>query len=200
MRAEVSVHSTQERERIQEIRESQSVEQRVAQIDLDRIRRNLRNSSSSDIESMVYDLKEQPWFNKKRSAFSYNPFINYIEHGDIDTMSKVVEYEADEDGFKPRISIIPADTASSCAGDMNNAVRYSVVPITESKDKEKERLKFIRAVSHTKNKMLDAETDLQRPIKTMDVNNVEALQRNMAQPLAQLNAAIGSLVKATTRQ
>ncbi|CAG5023074.1 unnamed protein product [Parnassius apollo] len=67
-----------------------------------------------------------------------------------------------------------------------------------SKDKEKERLKFIRTVSHTKNKMLDAETDLQRPIKTMDVNNVGELQRKMAQRLALLNAAIASLVKATT--
>ncbi|CAG4930746.1 unnamed protein product [Parnassius apollo] len=89
MRVEVSLHSTQERERIQEIRASQSAEQRVDQIDLDRIHRNLCNSSSSDIESMVYDPEEQPWFNKEWSAFSYNPFINYIEHGDIGTTSEV---------------------------------------------------------------------------------------------------------------
>ncbi|CAG4936257.1 unnamed protein product, partial [Parnassius apollo] len=34
-----------------------------------------------------------------------------------DGTKQVVEYEADEDGFKPRISVIPADTASSRAGD-----------------------------------------------------------------------------------
>ncbi|CAK1594836.1 unnamed protein product [Parnassius mnemosyne] len=34
-----------------------------------------------------------------------------------DGTKQLVEYEADEDGFKPRISVIPADSASSRAGD-----------------------------------------------------------------------------------
>ncbi|XP_013174651.1 PREDICTED: talin-B-like [Papilio xuthus] len=76
-------------------------------------------------------------------------------------------------------------------GEENNK---SQVP--QSEEKEKERLKFVATMTSTKNKMLDAEKMLQKPMPK-EVEDRTAVQRRLADRLAQLNAAIASLVRAT---
>ncbi|CAG5020699.1 unnamed protein product [Parnassius apollo] len=48
----------------------------------------------------------------------------------LDGTKQVVEYEADEDGFKPRISVIPADTASSRAGELEQKQYSNKIELT----------------------------------------------------------------------
>ncbi|KAH9642900.1 hypothetical protein HF086_003499 [Spodoptera exigua] len=57
---DASTHLSQERDRIQEIRGTWSDEQRAAQVEQDRLRRNVNQLSTSDEESTVYDIEEQP--------------------------------------------------------------------------------------------------------------------------------------------
>ncbi|CAG4936267.1 unnamed protein product [Parnassius apollo] len=49
-------------------------------------------------------------------GYSDQSYESYARNS-LELLNQVVDYEADEDGFKPRISVIPADTASSRAGD-----------------------------------------------------------------------------------
>ncbi|CAH0697151.1 unnamed protein product [Spodoptera exigua] len=81
---DASTHLSQERDRIQEIRGTWSDEQRAAQVEQDRLRRNVNQLSTSDEESTVYDIEEQPWLNKEGSGFMYNVAINYAAYGNID--------------------------------------------------------------------------------------------------------------------
>ncbi|KAH9632945.1 hypothetical protein HF086_002767 [Spodoptera exigua] len=69
--------------RIQEIRGTWSDEQRAAQVEQDRLRRNVNQLSTSDEESTVYDIEEQRWLNKEGSGFMYNIAINYAAYGNI---------------------------------------------------------------------------------------------------------------------
>ncbi|KAH9636862.1 hypothetical protein HF086_010643 [Spodoptera exigua] len=86
---DASTHLSQERDRIQEIRGTWSDEQRAAQVEQDRLRRNVNQLSTSDEESTVYDIEEQPWLNKEGSGFMYNVAINYAAYGDIGALEEV---------------------------------------------------------------------------------------------------------------
>uniref|UniRef100_A0A2A4JMG0 Uncharacterized protein n=1 Tax=Heliothis virescens TaxID=7102 RepID=A0A2A4JMG0_HELVI len=83
MRGDASTHLSQERDRIQEFRGTWSGEQWAAQGEQDRLRRNVSQLPTSDDESTVYDVEEQPWLNKEGSGFDYNVAIHYAAHGDI---------------------------------------------------------------------------------------------------------------------
>ncbi|KAJ8723199.1 hypothetical protein PYW08_003111 [Mythimna loreyi] len=89
MRSGIEAHLSQERDRIQEIRGTWSGEQRAAQVEQDRLRRVINQLSTSDNESTVYDIEEQPWLNKEGSGFIYNVAINYAAHGDIGALEEV---------------------------------------------------------------------------------------------------------------
>ncbi|KAJ8730634.1 hypothetical protein PYW08_002047 [Mythimna loreyi] len=89
MRSGIEAHLSQERVRIQEIRGTWSGEQRAAQVEQDRLRRVINQLSTSDNESTVYDIEEQPWLNKEGSGFIYNVAINYAAHGDIGALEEV---------------------------------------------------------------------------------------------------------------
>ncbi|CAH0663696.1 unnamed protein product [Spodoptera exigua] len=86
---DASTHLSQERDRIQEIRGTWSDEQRAAQVEQDRLRRNVNQLSTSDEESTVYDIEEQPWLNKEGSGFMYNVAINYAAYGNIGALEEV---------------------------------------------------------------------------------------------------------------
>ncbi|KAH9635257.1 hypothetical protein HF086_001913 [Spodoptera exigua] len=86
---DASTHLSQERDRIQEIQGTWSDEQRAAQVEQDRLRRNLNQLSTSDEESTVYDIEEQPWLNKEGSGFMYNVAINYAAYGNIGALEEV---------------------------------------------------------------------------------------------------------------
>ncbi|KAH9645773.1 hypothetical protein HF086_012500 [Spodoptera exigua] len=85
---DASTHLSQERDRIQEIRGTWSDEQRAAQVEQDRLRRNVNQLSTSDEESTVYDIEEQPWLNKEGSGFMYNVAINYAAYGNIGALEE----------------------------------------------------------------------------------------------------------------
>ncbi|KAH9633408.1 hypothetical protein HF086_004122 [Spodoptera exigua] len=86
---DASTHQLQEQDRIQEIRGTWSDEQRAAQVEQDRLRRNVNQLSTSDEESTVYDIEEQPWLNKEESGFMYNVAINYAAYGNIGALEEV---------------------------------------------------------------------------------------------------------------
>ncbi|KAH9638503.1 hypothetical protein HF086_007473 [Spodoptera exigua] len=86
---DASTHLSQERDRIQEIRGTWSDEQRAAQVEQDRLRRNVNQLSTSDEESTVYDIEEQPWLSKEGSGFMYNVAINYAAYGNIGALEEV---------------------------------------------------------------------------------------------------------------
>ncbi|XP_068624604.1 talin-2-like [Battus philenor] len=67
------------------------------------------------------------------------------------------------------------------------------------KDKGQERLKFTATLASAKEKMSEAEKNLEKPIvKNVHTEEAEDLQRKLGHLLAQLNAAIASLVNATS--
>ncbi|KAH9633828.1 hypothetical protein HF086_005462 [Spodoptera exigua] len=86
---DASTHLSQERDRIPEILGTWSDEQRAAQVEQDRLRRNVNQLSTSDEESTVYDIEEQPWLNKEGSGFMYNVAINYAAYGNIGALEEV---------------------------------------------------------------------------------------------------------------
>ncbi|XP_013148908.1 PREDICTED: talin-1-like isoform X2 [Papilio polytes] len=67
----------------------------------------------------------------------------------------------------------------------------------KSEEKERERLRFVATMTSTKNKILDAEKMLEKPINDIVSEDKTVVQSRLADQLAQLNAAIAALVRAT---
>ncbi|KAL0882000.1 hypothetical protein ABMA27_001749 [Loxostege sticticalis] len=95
---EVAAYSSQERNRIQEIRQDLTNEQRDEQLESDRLRHAVQTLPVSDDESIVYENsdasmvfepEELPWISKERSGFCYNPYILYSNETFVGSMSEV---------------------------------------------------------------------------------------------------------------
>ncbi|KAL0860565.1 hypothetical protein ABMA27_009936 [Loxostege sticticalis] len=94
----VAAYSSQERNRIEEIRQDLTNEQRDEQLESDRLRHAVQTLPVSDDESIVYENSDAsmvfepedlPWISKERSGFCYNPYILYSNETFVGSMSEV---------------------------------------------------------------------------------------------------------------
>lgn len=86
------VHSSQERQRIGDLRSSQSAEQRDTQREADRERHAVYRLPAMSIDSEVYEPEELSWLPKEGSGLTYNPLIKYADDTNIGRMTEICQF------------------------------------------------------------------------------------------------------------